>query len=143
MSKINPLAAVARYEVRFNECDPMGVVWHGNFIRFFEEGREAFAKKFDFDFKDMFEKGYALPIVHVTCDYKRPLKYRDVALIEATFHKSAAAKIIFDYKIYLEETGELTCKGTTTQVFVNRHTMELSLVYPDIFVEWAVQKGLK
>jgi hypothetical protein len=28
--------------VRFNEADPLGIVWHGHYIRYFEDGREAF-----------------------------------------------------------------------------------------------------
>jgi acyl-CoA thioesterase FadM len=42
-----------------------------------------------------------------------------------------------------EKTGELICKGTTTQVFVTGKQMELSLVIPDVFGEWKKQNGLQ
>jgi acyl-CoA thioester hydrolase len=143
MNKEHTLSASAQYVVRFNECDPMGIVWHGNFIKYFEEGREAFASKYGFNFLEIFGNGYALPIVHVSCEYKKPLKYKDTVLIETTLHRSHAAKIIFNYKIVIAETGQLACMGTTTQVFVNKDTMQLSLVYPDVFIKWAKQHGWK
>ena len=84
-----------------------------------------------------------MPIVHVNCDYKRPLVYRDVALVETTYRNTPAAKIIFDYVIRKESTHELICKGSTTQVFVNKDNMKLSLVVPDFFSAWMAQKKAK
>jgi acyl-CoA thioester hydrolase len=121
----------------------MGIVWHGNYIKYFEEGREAFSKKYNFDYLEFFHKGYTTPIVHVTSDFKKPLRYRDVALVETIYMKTQAAKIIFDYIIRKEDTGEIMCKGSTTQVFVNVKKNELSLVLPDIFVDWARKNGFK
>ena len=141
MKHKNPYSAIARLEVRFNECDPMGIVWHGNYLKYFEEGREAFAKKFDFDYLRFFNLGYATPIVHLTCDFKRPLKYRDIALVEASLRKTDAAKIIFDYIIRKEDANEIICKGSTTQVFVDKNSLELSLIMPEFFLKWAAQTG--
>lgn len=143
MSHHPHMSAVARIEVKFNECDPMGIVWHGNYIKYFEEGREAFGKAWHFDFMEIYNKGYSVPIVNVTCDYKRPLVYRDVALVETIYRNTPAAKIIFDYVIRKESTHELICKGSTTQVFVNKDNMKLSLVVPPFFAEWMTQKKSK
>ncbi len=137
------LSATARIEVRFNECDPMGVVWHGNYIKYFEEGREAFGKKYNFDYMDFFRKGVLTPIVHVESNYKKPLRYKDVALVETSFHFTEAAKIIFHYKIFNEATGELACSGNTIQVFVTDGNMELLLTRPDFINDWLKQVGLK
>lgn len=136
------LSATARVEVRFNDCDPLGIVWHGNYIKFLEDGREAFSKKYGFDYLSFYNKGFAAPIVHVSCDYRKSLKYRDVALIEATFKKTDAAKIIFDYVIRKESDGEIVCKGNTVQVFVHKDTMELSLTVPDFIDDWKKEVGL-
>ena len=143
MSHPHPISAIARLEVKFNECDPMGIVWHGNYIKYFEEGREAFGKAYKLDFMEFYNRGFSVPIVHVSCDYKRPLVYRDVALVETVYRKTPAAKIIFDYVIRKESTGELICKGSTTQVFVNKDNMKLSLVVPDFFAEWLAHKKTK
>ena len=134
--------ATARIEIRFSDCDPLGIVWHGNYIKYFEDGREAFTKKYGFDYLDFYDKGYSTPIVNVNCDFKKPLVYRDVAIVETTFRNTDAAKIIFDYTIYKEGSTDVICKGSTTQVFVARDTMVLSLVNPDFFDQWKKQNNL-
>jgi acyl-CoA thioester hydrolase len=130
------ISAVARVEVRFNDCDPLGIVWHGNYVKYFEDGREAFGKKYNFDYMEMYNKGFATPIVHMHADFKKPLRYRDVALVETIYKKTDAAKIIFDYNIRNESTGELICTGSTTQVFVGSKDLALSLIVPDFIREW-------
>ena len=69
---LTSLSAVARVEVRFNECDPLGIVWHGNYVNYFQEGREAFGKKYNLDYMELFHKGFATPIVHLSTDFKKP-----------------------------------------------------------------------
>ena len=77
-SSANSVSAVARIEVRFNECDPLGIVWHGNYVNYFQEGREAFGKKYGLDYMNMYHEGYATPIVHLETDFKRTLQYKDI-----------------------------------------------------------------
>lgn len=142
MKHSHSLSAIARIEVRFNECDPLGIVWHGNYVKYFEEGREAFGKKYGLDYMDMYINGYATPIVHLQTDFKKTLQYRDVALVETMMRTTEAAKIIFDYIIRSEKNNEVICKGTTTQVFVVSGTMQLSLVIPEVYVNWKKKNGL-
>lgn len=137
------LSAVARIEVRFNECDPLGIVWHGNYVNYFQEGREAFGKKYNLDYMEMYQKGFATPIVHLSTDFKKTMQYKDVALVETTMRNTPAAKVIFDYVIRCEKTNDVICKGTTTQVFVESGSMNLSLIIPEVFVNWKKQNGLQ
>ncbi len=137
------LTATARIEIRFNECDPLGIVWHGNYVNYFQEGREAFGKKYNLSYLDMFQKGFATPIIHLQTDFKKTLQYKDVALVETTLRSTPAAKIIFDYIIKNEKTGDLVCRGTTTQVFVTGTKMELSLTVPEVFAQWKKQYNLE
>ena len=140
---LDTLIATAKFEVRFNECDPLGIVWHGNYVKYFEDGREAFGKKYNLDFLDIYIKGFATPIVHLETDFKRMLQYKDVAVVEVKLRNTDAAKIIFDYVIRREKDDELICTGSTTQVFVSSGTMNLSLVVPDVFSDWKKQIGLQ
>jgi acyl-CoA thioester hydrolase len=136
------LQATSTIEVRFNECDPLGIVWHGNYVKYLEDGREAFGKKYGLDYMDFYINGYATPIVHMQLDFKKTMQYKEVALIEVTYRKTDAAKIIFDYVIKSQTKNEIVCKATTTQVFVSNGSMQLSLVCPDIFTKWKKQNGL-
>lgn len=125
--------------VRFNEADPLGIVWHGHYIRYFEDGREAFGKRFGISYLDFYHQGLAVPVVSVQCDFKKPLRYGDSVIVESTFINSAAAKLKFDYKIFESKSQELVAKGSSLQVFVNAKTFELQLTIPDFFESWKKQ----
>ena len=60
--------------VQFYECDPLQIVWHGNYLKYFEEGREAFCREHGLSYLDAKKNGYATPIVKSTCEHKLPLQ---------------------------------------------------------------------
>ena len=51
------LTASVIIRVRFSETDPLGIVWHGNYIKYFEEGREAFGRKYGLSYLDVQREG--------------------------------------------------------------------------------------
>lgn len=122
--------------VRFNEADPLGIVWHGHYIRYFEDGREAFGKKYGISYLDFYHQGLAVPVVSVQCDFKKPLRYGDTVLVETTLIHSAAAKLRFEYKIFENNTRALVATGSSVQVFVDAKTFELQLTMPTFFEAW-------
>lgn len=126
--------------VRFTECDPLGIVWHGNYIQYFEDGREAFGRHHGISYLDQKKHNFSTPIVKSSCEHKLPLRYGDVAKIKTTYVDSAAAKLVFKYEI-LNPEGKVVCTGETIQVFVELHG-ELSLVIPEFFMEWKKKEGL-
>lgn len=128
--------------VRFNETDPLGIVWHGNYITYFEDGREAFGRHHGLSYLDQKEYGFATPIVKSECEHKRPLKYGEIATIKTTFIDSPAAKMIFKYEIF-NAKKEVVCEGKTVQVFVDKcGEGELSLTLPLFFENWKRKVGL-
>ncbi|HWY13030.1 MAG TPA: acyl-CoA thioesterase [Bacteroidia bacterium] len=123
--------------VRFSEVDSLRVVWHGHYLKYFEDGREAFGKQYGFSYLDIFNaEGLAVPIVDVQTQFKRPLEYGDSVIIETTFINTPAAKIIFDFKIFSKNHDHLVCEGKTTQVFMRPATQELYIVNPPFVEEW-------
>lgn len=50
-------------KVRFSEIDSMQIVWHGEYVRYFEDGREAFGKRYGLDYMSIYREGYVVPIV--------------------------------------------------------------------------------
>ncbi|WP_208644767.1 acyl-CoA thioesterase [Mucilaginibacter kameinonensis] len=129
-------------EVKFSDVDMLGVVWHGNYIRYFEDGREAFGKQYGLGYMDVYNAGYVVPIVNVNCDYKRFLRYEDKVIIETIYTPTESAKINFTYRLLNAQTGELIVKGSTVQVFVRRESFELQLTNPDFFLDWKQKQGL-
>jgi acyl-CoA thioester hydrolase len=129
--------------VRFNEADPLGIVWHGHYLRYFEDGREAFGKIHGISYLDCYKHGLAVPVVSVHCDYNKPLRYGDTVLVETTYVDTAAAKLTFDYKIFEAKSRSLVAKGHSVQVFVDAKTFELQLTMPVFFEAWKRQNLAK
>ena len=48
--------------VRFSETDPLGIVWHGNYIKYFEEGREAFGRKYGISYLEIEKNGQTIQV---------------------------------------------------------------------------------
>jgi len=126
--------------VRFNETDPLGIVWHGYYITYFEDGREAFGRHHGISYLDIADSGYTTPIVKSTCEHKLSLRYGDVVRIETTIVDTPAAKMIFRYRIF-DTKNEIACTGETVQVFLDNQG-ELMLTNPPFFEEWKRKVGL-
>lgn len=134
------ISYTSEIRVRFVETDPLGIVWHGNYIQYFEDGREAFGRHHGISYLDQKEYNFSSPIVKSSSEHKLPLRYGDIATIKTTYVDSAAAKMIFKYEIF-NPKGELVCRGETVQVFVELDG-ELSLTIPLFFMEWKKKVGL-
>ncbi|MEI6900534.1 MAG: acyl-CoA thioesterase, partial [Bacteroidota bacterium] len=104
--------------VRFSEVDSMNIVWHGHYLKYFEDGREAFGNKFNIGYLDVYKHNVMIPIVKVDCEYKRPLVYGDKGIVETTFINSESAKIMFGYKIFRQPDQEVIATGKSMQVFL-------------------------
>ncbi|MEJ7644391.1 MAG: acyl-CoA thioesterase [Chryseolinea sp.] len=128
--------------VRFNEADPLGIVWHGHYLRYFEDGREAFGKVHGISYLDCYKHGLAVPVVSVHCDYYKPLRYGDTVRVLTTYVYTAAAKLTFDYKIFESRSETLVARGNSVQVFVDAKTFELQLTTPDFFEVWKTAHAL-
>ncbi|MBS0026778.1 acyl-CoA thioesterase [Chitinophaga sp. 22321] len=136
------LTASTNILIRFNEADPLGIVWHGHYVRYFEDGREAFGEKYGLRYLDIFEEGYTVPVVNVQCDYKRSLRYGDRVVVETKYVDDMAAKIKFEYILTNPATGEIVAKGSSVQVFLDKETSSLQLITPAFFSEWKKTHGL-
>ncbi|MEN9323862.1 MAG: hypothetical protein RL699_1642 [Bacteroidota bacterium] len=94
--------------VRYSETDQMGVVYHGNYIPYFEIGRVEWLRNKGVSYKSLEESGIALPIVSMTVNYKKPARYDDLLTVKTTFKQYSSVKIEFDCEIWSEENELLT-----------------------------------
>ncbi len=129
--------------IRFSEVDSLTIVWHGHYLKYFEDAREAFGKKYGLGYLEMFEKGYVTPIVQIHCEYKAPLTYGDKAIVEVIYRDSKAAKLEMEYKISNASSGLLIATGYSMQVFLDRTKSELQLIIPDFFAKWKENWGIE
>lgn len=130
------LSVTTEVSVRFNEADPLGIVWHGHYVRYFEDGREAFGAQYGLTYLDFYQNGLVVPIISVDCQFKKPLRYGDRVIVEARYVDDPAAKIQFDYRLLHAQSGDLVATGSSTQVFLNKDDMTLLWTVPDFFAAW-------
>ncbi|MBL7137686.1 MAG: acyl-CoA thioesterase [Bacteroidales bacterium] len=119
----------------------MKIVWHGNYLKYFEDGREAFGERYGLGYLDVFNHHVMIPIVKVQCDFIKPLEYGDSAIVETRFVNSEAAKIIFEFRIFRKSDMELAATGSSVQVFLTPEG-ELLLTAPEFFIGWKKHWGL-
>lgn len=120
--------------IPFNDLDPMNVVWHGNYLRYFEAARSELLNMLNYNYGEMQESGYMWPIVDVHIKYIRPLRLHQRIRIEATLLEYEN-RLKIGYKIYDDQTNQLLTKGSTTQVAVNQSTSELEFRSPSILID--------
>jgi acyl-CoA thioester hydrolase len=122
--------------VKFSDCDALQMVWHGHYIKYFEDGREDFGRQHQLGYWEIYKQSnLAVPLIHVECDYKKFVGLGEKITIESTFIETPAAKIIFEYKIF-NQKKELVCTGKTIQVFVDAVTKDLLITVPAFYEAW-------
>ena len=139
--KITELSDSTEVTVRFSELDAMGIVWHGNFVKYMEDGRESFGRRYGLGYYDLYEQGLQVPLVKLDIDYKLQLKYGERIVIETTWMNCDAAKILFRYRMLRKADGAVLMMARTTQVFLNMQG-ELELTNPEFYLDWKKKHGI-
>ena len=107
--------------VRYSETDQMGVVYHGNYIPYFEIGRVEWLRNKGVSYKKMEESGIGLPIVNMNINYKKSAVYDELLTVHTVFKSQTSVKIEFDCAIY-NEAQELLTTAQFLLVFVSLKT---------------------
>ncbi len=114
--------------VRFAECDPYGVVWHGHYVLYIEHAREALTGRFGFTAARALEMGYRVPVTRMELRYRAPARPDQTIRVTARLRSPSVARLVMDYELR-SESGELLASAETEQVIVNREG-ELLLTMP-------------
>ena len=94
--------------VRYAETDQMGVVYHANYLNYFEVGRVEWLRNKGISYKSLEEEGIGLPIANININYKKSAKYDDLLTIKTTLKSFVGVKVIFDCELYNEKEELLT-----------------------------------
>ena len=113
MSQIQPY----KHEVKYYECDRMGVTHHSNYIRFMEEARIDWMDQLGYGFERMEAEGIVSPVVSLSCNYKRTTTFKDVIEIEVLVDEMSELKISFKYNMRV--AGKIVCTATSTHCFLD------------------------
>ncbi len=112
------LSSKTHVRVRYSETDQMGIVYHSNYLVWFEVGRAELFRGLDLPYTKIDEQGLGLAIIEANCHYRQPARYDDDLVIITRLDHISARSVRFYYRIYREET--LLAEGKTVHVFINK-----------------------
>jgi acyl-CoA thioester hydrolase len=112
--------AETQVRVRYAETDQMGVVYHANYLVWFEVGRVEFIRQIGLSYAAMESEGAMIAVVEATARYKLPARYDDELLIRTTLAHFRGAIVRFRYSIVRAADQVVLCEGETTHIVVGR-----------------------
>ncbi|HEX9200156.1 MAG TPA: thioesterase family protein [Acidobacteriaceae bacterium] len=107
--------------VRYAETDQMGVVYHANYLVWFEVGRVELMRQRGLNYRNLeIEEGCGIVVAEVTVRFKAPARYDDELMIETRVITAKGPIVRFGYRIVRIDDGLLLCEGETVHVVVGR-----------------------
>ncbi|GLS83167.1 thioesterase [Paraferrimonas haliotis] len=123
------LVANAQVRVPFQDCDPMRVVWHGNYFRYLELGREALLAELDFDYREMERQGYAFPVVDTRMKFVASAVYGDALTIQSRLDEWEN-RLKISYRITRDSDGATCIKAHTIHCAVGLEDGQMRFASP-------------
>lgn len=114
-----PLRCRVERVVRFEEVDPLAIVWHGRYPSYFEDARVKLGEIYGLGYMDLYQQGIVSPIKQMHVDYQRPLRFSETFTIEAILHWSDAVRLNHEF-ILRNAAGEVTTTGYTVQLMMDK-----------------------
>lgn len=126
------------FRVRYQESDQMGVVYHANYLNWFEIGRTQMIREMGFTYRGMEEEGVLLPVVDLDIKYRQPARYDDLVTVFTRMTAFSPLRIHYEYEVRLLSEqehadlgamdlspesrlpGTLLTAGATRHVWLNR-----------------------
>mgnify|MGYP001821381277 FL=1 len=123
------------YEVQltipFHDLDPLHIVWHGNYLKYFDIARFGLFNNAGIDLDQYYRKtGYLFPVTKTSTKHIIPLRYGDVFICKASVVE-ARIKIVLDFEIRRTSSSEICTRGRGEQVAVKSPKMEMELEIPE------------
>ena len=128
------LSAAIEFSVEFYDVESMHIVWHGNYIKYFEKARCALLEKIGYGYPQMTESGYAFPVTEIQSKYIKPLFFQQRIRVTASLEEYESILRI-SYVIQDLKTGEVTTKGKSSQVAIKIDTRTTCFDCPDVFIK--------
>jgi acyl-CoA thioester hydrolase len=131
---LHEISAELEFKVEFYDVDSMDVVWHGNYIKYFEKARCALLDKIGCGYKEMEKSGYAFPVTGISAKFVRPLHFGERIRARAVLDEYEN-RLRIKYELFNAETGVLTTKGVSTQMAYDIVKDDSLFVCPRIFTD--------
>lgn len=128
------------FKVEFYDVDTMGVVWHGNYVKYMEAVRCVLLDKIGYGYSVMLEEGFAFPVITISVKYVRSLVFGENAVIKA-YLLEYKDRVRIKYEV-LNSAGKVATKAESVQIAVDWKTKETQFESPALFVQ-RVEKAMR
>lgn len=120
------------YEIKYYECDRMGITHHSNYIRIMEEARVDWMDRLGFGFDRMEAEGVVSPVVEVQCRYRKTTTFKDVVEVSVEVAETSPLKIVFSYTMICR--GQVVCNARSVHCFLeNGRPVSLEKRFPELY----------
>ncbi|SFX59596.1 acyl-CoA thioester hydrolase [Thermoactinomyces sp. DSM 45891] len=122
-------------QVRYQETDQMGVVYHSNYLVWFEIGRTAYTHDLGYSYRELEKLGVMLPLIEVKANYRAPARYDDEVIVYTTCTEASGSRLIFEYEIKRKRDQVLLTTGHSIHVWVNKEMKRVNMKekFPDLY----------
>lgn len=108
------------FPVRYAETDAMGVVYHANYIVWFEVGRGDYIRQKGWEYADLEVRGYYLPVSELNGRFLAPARYGDLVTVRTWLEELRSRRITFAYEVVKDSTGEVLALGHTKHICTDK-----------------------
>ncbi|WP_042353527.1 acyl-CoA thioesterase [Bacillus rubiinfantis] len=132
------LISTREIQLYYADTDMMGVIYHANYLKFFELGRTGLIEDLGFHYVAMEEAGYYAPVYDVHVTYKKPLRYGDSAFVHTWVELNDGIKTVYGYSI-TNGNDEVCVEGSSTHIIVkkaNFRPASFKKAFPDWFLKY-------
>ena len=126
--------ATVAITVPFHDVDSIGVAWHGHYAKYFEIARCELLDSFDYGYDAMRESGFIWPVIDMRIRYVKARAFRPAHPRQGQL-REWENRLLIDYLITDEATGQRLTKGSTVQVAVDMKNGEMCFVSPPVLFE--------
>ncbi len=112
---------------RYEETDQMGVIYHGNYITWFEQARSGFFRALGYSYKRLEDEGFWIPVIEVGCKYFAPATYDEEVYVKTSVESYGGVRIQLKYEVYDVATDTLLVEGFTKHATTNKKLKPVSL----------------
>lgn len=123
---------IYQHEVKYYECDRMGITHHSNYVRFMEEARVDFLDAIGYGFDRIEAEGVVSPVISISCNYKHPTTFKDMIEVEVAISNMQDLKFEFTYT--MKVAGKIVCLGQSTHCFMeNGRPVVIARRLPELY----------
>lgn len=121
-------------EPKYSEFDMMGIIYHANYLSWFEMGRTKLCADLGFLYYDMEQAGYISPVHEMNVIYKRGITYGEKVVLRTWIHDNGGVKTTYAYEL-LDGDGQMRVQGMSSHYIVRREDFK-PVQFKKVFPEW-------